>query len=170
MKKIDLGLDFDEIRKRIEIDIGQLKPGKWAKLIGLSPQNISNIHGEARKNQPSLQYIIAVAKHTGKPIEWYLYGREWHQCKFCGDMTDEIKDVCKKVKDIVKSGRPVIIQALRSNIDAFEDNVKQAETIRKLEENVNHLKKLISGDSHTGTGKDAGYQIAQEENVIHVHF
>lgn len=76
MKKIDLGLNFDEIRKRIEIDKSQYKSGEWAKKIGLSKQNISNIHGEKGKNDPSLQYIIAVARTTGKSIEWYLYGED----------------------------------------------------------------------------------------------
>jgi hypothetical protein len=172
VKKIDLGLNFDEIRKRIEIDIGQLKPGKWAEIIGLSPQNISNVHGEARKNQPSLQYIIAVAKYTGKPIEWYLYGdrpavdalvakpagqyhSERHQCRFCGDMSEEIKDICKKVKKILESHHPSAVPALLSNIAAFEDSVKQVEEIEELKRIVDHHTKLLAPDTPNGTGKDA---------------
>ena len=74
MNKFELRLDFDEIRNRIELDMSKIKPGEWAKAIGISKSLISNVHGGSKRQNPPLPYIIAVARHTGKPVEWYLYG------------------------------------------------------------------------------------------------
>ncbi|WP_035242162.1 hypothetical protein [Desulfobacter vibrioformis] len=75
MKKIDLNLNYDEIRTRIEKDKNLFKPGKWAENIGVSPAIISNVHGKSKQN-PSLEYIIAVARFTQKPIEYFLWGQK----------------------------------------------------------------------------------------------
>jgi DNA-binding XRE family transcriptional regulator len=169
MKKIELGLNFSEIRKRIEIDMSQFKAGVWAKKIGVKTNSISNIHGKKGKANPSLEYVVAVARITGKPIEWYLDGDKAalsiHEqrthcrkdlCKFCGDMTEDIKALCERVKNIMESGHRSAVPALLSNITAFEDSVEQAEDLRKLKETVRHLEKLSSSDQHTGTTRAAG--------------
>lgn len=75
MKKIDLNLNYNEIRTRIEKDKNKFKPGKWAENIGVSPATISNVHGKSKQN-PSLEYVIAVAKFTKKSIEYFLWGEE----------------------------------------------------------------------------------------------
>ena len=156
MKKIDLSLNFDEIRKRIEIDKSQYKPGEWAKLIGLSKQNISNIHGKAGKYEPSLQYIIAVARATGKPVEWYLYGekaslriqeppdsydkRKARHCEFCGNMSEEVKELCKKVKEIIESKNIVFASVLKTIIAVFDqykyEGKEKREPLRKLKQKI----------------------------------
>jgi transcriptional regulator with XRE-family HTH domain len=175
VKIIELSLDYKEIKKRIETDKSHFKAGKWSELTGVSKNTISNIHGKAGKHNPSLQYIIAVARVTGKPVEWYLYGdkaapriheqtgtygRQEHPCHFCGDMPDNIKALCKSMKEIVESNHPVIVPALMSNLEAFKYSVKkeqkQDEDLRKLKEKVRHHEKLLSSDQVTGTGRAAG--------------
>jgi DNA-binding XRE family transcriptional regulator len=166
MKKIELGLDFSEIRKRIEIDMSQYRAGMWAKMIGVKTNSISNIHGKKGKANPSLEYVTAVARVTGKPIEWYLYGTQpgeappERHCKFCGDMSDEIKKLCITLKDIIDSKHPVIVPALLSNLEAFKYSVdkerKQDDDIDKLKREVRHLKTLMSSETHSGSGKAAG--------------
>ena len=172
MNKIDLHLEFNKIRERIEIDKSVYKPGRWAESIGVSKTLVSNIHGKSKRQYPPLPYVFAVSKFTGKPIEWYLYGDKpaadaliaepragyqsgSHRCPFCGEMSEEIKDLCKKVKDILESGQSVIVDALKSNIEAFQYSVNQADEIRKLKETVNHHTKLLEADTSPGTGKDA---------------
>ena len=85
------------------------------------------------------------------------YGKpEEHRCPFCGGMSEEMKDLCKRVKDIMESGHPFAVKALESNIDAFEDSVKQAKEIEELKETVRHHSKLLDPVRITGTGKAAG--------------
>jgi hypothetical protein len=161
MSKIDLDLNFAEIRRRIEEEKGQTKPLVWATKVGVKKNVVTNVHGKTQQ-KPSLEYIVAVARATFKPIEWYLYGSpasnlrvmdrgpeyriDRHQCALCDGMSDEIKELCKKVKGIVESGQKVVVDALKSNIEAFQHSVKQAEKIEKL----------LDPDSPGGTGKDAG--------------
>ena len=64
-----MNLNYNEIRNRIEIDIGKMGSKGWADLIGVSINVVSNIHGKAGKHYPSLQYVVAVARVTGKPID-----------------------------------------------------------------------------------------------------
>jgi hypothetical protein len=79
MKIIDFQLNFDDIRNRIELDKSQYRAGKWAELLKVSESLISNIHGgkkekKKKKQNPTLPYIIAVARAMKKPVEYYLYG------------------------------------------------------------------------------------------------
>ena len=74
MKIFDLELNFDEIRERIEIDKSQYKAVRWAEFLKVSESLISNVHAKKKKQNPPLPYIIAVARFTGKPVEYYLYG------------------------------------------------------------------------------------------------
>jgi hypothetical protein len=75
-------------------------------------------------------------------------------------MTDEIKAHCKSVKKIVESRHLVIVPAFLSNLAAFEHSViierDQDADIKKLKDEVNHLKKLMSSDVNTGSGRAAG--------------
>ena len=179
-KKIDLHLNFKEILRRIQTVKDEIyqekKTGnkKWANLVGISESLVSQLHPKKPRKEikePSLEYVTAVARVTEKPYEWYLYGEkephsihepitynkpEEHHCKFCGDMTDEIKALCKKVKEIMESGHTIAVKALESNIDAFEDSVKQAKEIEKLKETVLHHSKLLDPARVTGTGRAAG--------------
>ena len=72
---MNLKLDFDAIRKRIEIDKNAYKQGSWAKFVGVQPNIVSNIHGKIQQN-PSFPYIISVAIATGKSVDYYLWGKE----------------------------------------------------------------------------------------------
>ncbi len=162
MKIVELHLNYDEIRKRIELDKSEYKPGEWAVLTGASKNVISNIHGKAGKHNPSLQYIIAVARATGKPIEWYLYGEKRpdaapkvaeHQAQykteeeFMAQWPEEIRAACRQLKAIMLSNHPWIKPALLSNLAAFQYSVdkekSQDEEIRKHKDAIRTQKKEI---------------------------
>lgn len=75
MSKINLKLDFEAIRERIEKDKSLYKPSIWADRVGVSRNIVTNVHG-AIKQQPSLEYIVAVSKATEKSVDYYLWGKE----------------------------------------------------------------------------------------------
>ena len=70
MNKLDIDLNFNEIRERIEIEIKGKRSKDWADLIGVSKSLISNIHGKSKNQNPPLPYIIAVAQKMGKPTDF----------------------------------------------------------------------------------------------------
>ncbi len=65
-------LNFDTIRKRIENEKDN-HSGSWANFVGVPSNMVSNIHGKMQQN-PSLSYIVNVAKATGKSVDYYLWG------------------------------------------------------------------------------------------------
>ena len=166
MKKLHLIFNYSEIKARIEIDKDQYKVGEWAKNVGMSVPSISNIHGKSSRINPSLEYVIAVARFTGKPVEWYLYGDakpEVHLVKEpsapydCGEhWSDEDIHRCKQLKKILDSNHPIIKPAIISNLDAFEHGIDQANNIDILTKRVNHLEDLIKPGIDTDAGKVAG--------------
>jgi len=123
---------------------------------------------------PESNQLLIIHEITDISIDWLLMGASPYvvhrvtddmppynepteqRCKFCGDMSDEVKDLCRKVKNIMESGHPSAVPALLSNITAFEDSVKQAERIRKLEEKMRHYDKLLDPPRAAGTGRAAG--------------
>ena len=165
MSKINLDLDFDEIRKRIELVKADVKPSTWAKYLVVSKNIVTNIHGET-KQRPSLEYIVAVARFTGKPVEWYLYGdqnptdkgtnliSEPHSAlnadkkpHFCGpDWTDDDVRYCKQLKKILDSKNPVIVPAIISNLAAFEYSVTDEKRKSKEIDDLKSGMKQKSGE------------------------
>lgn len=167
-------LNYDEIRKRIELDKDQYaKKGKdWAKYIGLLPTAISNFHRKKNPRNPSFEYILAVSYKTKKPAEWYLYGIPAEQEKqqevvkadldserpeFCGtEWTEEDILYCKQLKRILDSKHPVIIPMLVSNLAALEHLVneekKKSRKIKNLEKRIEYLEALNEKELNTGTG------------------
>jgi len=181
MKKIELHLNFNEIKKRIEIDKAPYGVGEWADLIGISIASVSNIHGKKGKVKPSIEYIVAVAKVTGKPIEWYLYGTQpENQAKamteeeFMAQWPEEIKNACRQLKEILLSDHPVIKPALLSNLAAFQHSVqeekvhrdrdnKRDEEIRKLRKRIRFLEERDQADPASGTGAAASSSTGKKE-------
>lgn len=166
-KFIDLLLDYEEIRKRITLDMTSFKKYEWADKVKVSKSLITGIHKEegkkGKRTNPSLEYIIAVSNFTGKPVEWYLYGR-WpaltsvdshHTAKeeksdkndtpdfLCG-CDDEIIDACKDVKEILESGNETIAPALVANIKAFKHGVRQDKRLNEIENKINYIEKMNS--------------------------
>lgn len=140
MKKIDLNLDYGAIRKRIEKKKDRLKPSEWAEKIGVARNVVSNIHGKTNQ-PPSLEYIIAVSRATGKAIEYFLWGLESYLCE---DI--EIVGLLEATKQILKSGNQMASDALRRNIEYFsqavEDQaglVKTKERFATVEQRLNNL-------------------------------
>jgi hypothetical protein len=171
MKKLDLHLNFAEIKKRIEADKAQYGVGEWAKLVGTSIATISNIHGKKAKINPSIEYIVAVSRVTRKPVEWYLYGKpsesqpdykvEESRPQFGSEedlmshWPEEIKSACRQLKEILLSDHPVIKPALLSNLAAFQYSVEkeksQDEEIKNLNRRLQHLEEYHKAKQPTGT-------------------
>ena len=76
MSKIHLGLDFAAIRERLNKEKQRFKHSEWLKTVGVNPRIVTNVHGKTAQ-RPSLEYIVAVAKATHKPIEYYLWGESY---------------------------------------------------------------------------------------------
>ena len=68
-------LDFDAVKVRIEEFKNRFRPSEWAKMIGVSANVVSNIHGKTGQ-KPSMEYITYVSMATGKSIDYFLLGRE----------------------------------------------------------------------------------------------
>jgi transcriptional regulator with XRE-family HTH domain len=161
MKKIDLHLDYAEIKCRIEADKDQYGVGEWAKMVGVSIATVSNIHGKKAKVKPSIGYIVAVARVIGKPIEWYLYGEkqtfqaaesrpEYNMPGQNSPIDDplagcseDIRKACLKLKDIYESNDEVIVPALRANLAAFHDSIGRRTTIKELKKDLDYLKREV---------------------------
>jgi hypothetical protein len=74
MKKIDLNLNYDKILRRIDEDKARYKVGEWAEMMEMSIGSVSNIHGKSSRINPSIEYVVKVARKMCKPVDWYLYG------------------------------------------------------------------------------------------------
>jgi len=170
MKKIDLSLNYDEIKKRIELDKEKHKVGEWAKHTGANSASISNIHGKKTKTNPSLEHIVAVSNFTGKPTEWYPHGRwpapppanislaaeELNPYKnnlgdfLCG-CRKRTTDARKDIKEVLESDNDSVADALLSNIKVFKHAVKQDQRITELENKIKYIvgesSKMQSGAS-----------------------
>lgn len=152
-------LNFNEIRKRIEIDNANYRSKDWAGLIGVSVSLVSNIHGKSKKQNPPLPYIIAVARAMKRPVEWYLYGEMPPGPEASVPEDPQVRDAISQLKEIFASNDKLIIPALQTNLAAFHGAIKRAVVIRELKEDVKLLKsevkhlKLLNepGESRTGT-------------------
>lgn len=162
MKKIDLGLDFIAIREQIELDKKNYSSTVWAKETRMSKSSISNIHGKKRAVPPSLDYIVAVAAFTKKPIEWYLYGRN-NSPDFMCDWPEEHKKACKLLKEILDSSDDDTIDAIHSNLKAFRKSVKKDAIIKKLVNDVEELRRGMSSGRPTGIGVVASSNTGKPE-------
>ena len=172
--KIDLDFDFGEIRERIERDFrGKYNQVEWANNVKVTQGLVSNVHkkDKNKRSNPSLEYVIAVARFTGKPVEWYLYGTPAEQEKqqevvkadldserpeFCGtEWTEEDILYCKQLKRILDSKHPVIIPMLVSNLAAFEHLVneekKKSRKVKNLEKRIEYLEALNEKELNTGS-------------------
>lgn len=105
MSKIDLNLDFDAIRERIDKEKHGIKPSIWADKVGVSRNVVTNIHGSV-KQKPSLEYIVAVSKATNKSVDYYLWGtKETNKPELKNDIPQVIvehQDLIKRYADPVQ--------------------------------------------------------------------
>jgi hypothetical protein len=76
MKKNQVPIDFEAVTRRIEKEMKGYKRSVWAEKVGVTINVVSNIHGASSKQDPPLKYILAVSVATGKPMDYYLWGRE----------------------------------------------------------------------------------------------
>jgi transcriptional regulator with XRE-family HTH domain len=170
MKKINLCLNYGEILSRIDKDKALYGVGEWAKSVGVSINTVSNIHGKSARINPSIEYVVAIARFTRKPIEWYLYGeksenesKSMSEEEFMAKWPKEIQDACRKLKDILLSDDPVIKPALLSNLAAFQQSLEQKEEIRKLSRRLQFLEERHKAKRHTGTDGAASSSTGKTE-------
>ncbi len=51
----------------------------WAEKIGVKINVVSNIHSARARQNPSLNYILAVSLATRKPMDYFLWGRTFNK-------------------------------------------------------------------------------------------
>ena len=162
-KIIILNLFSKRLKELIDLRL-KITQKAFADQIGIAENYLSMVLNE--KSGPSADMLAGLFLHHSEHLEWLLTGKEIapgllaepraeygagdQHCEFCGDMTDEIKDLCKKVKAIVESKHPTAVPALLSNIAAFEDSVKQTERIDNLEKEVKRLSANPTGAVKSG--------------------
>ena len=76
MKINEIPIDYNAVTRRIEKEMEGYKRSAWAENVGVTINVVSNIHGASAKQNPSLKYILAVSLATGKPMDYYLWGRD----------------------------------------------------------------------------------------------
>ena len=146
-----LQLNFEDIRKRIEIEKNAFRGGSWAKFVGVSPNIVSNIHGKIQQ-KPSFTYIISVAKATGKSVDYYLWGDESgqsikveHADSTTQKIINEHVDIIKKFKDpmVGKDANQWLVELQDSDKDLFK---KAIDSIKKLRDAARVLKDIPPGN------------------------
>jgi hypothetical protein len=154
MKKINLGLNFNEIIDRIEkeMSIQGLKPSQWAAKVGVKINLISNIHGKTRQI-PSLEYIIAVARATKKPVEYYLYGENINNEKDGVIDAGPIGELISKTKAILESETDYA-ESLGTNIKTSYKALELEKRTSTLEDTCQQLAKKVN-DLETASNKDS---------------
>ena len=86
MKNSHVDIDFDEVLKRIEKEMEGYSRTEWANKVGVRINVVSNIHGANARQNPSLNYILAVSVATRKPMDYFLWGRASYQPSDLPDM------------------------------------------------------------------------------------
>ena len=112
--------------------------------------------------KPSLETLFLICDKFDVSIDWLLTGKEPRDtasmsqyavneeqthdaggvphCPFCGEMTEEVKEICKKVKEITECDN-VLFASLLKTIIAFFDQYKyegkeKREPLRKLKQKI----------------------------------
>ena len=144
MKKSGLDLDYEQIRERIEKEKAGIKPSVWAQRVGVAPNVVSNVHGKTRQN-PSLEYIIYVAKATKRPVEYYLWGEDEKKKSelHIADPDPEVAELLEQARGVLKSGNQVAFEALKHNIRYFNQAVAAEKRVEELENSHRELEKKM---------------------------
>lgn len=124
-------MNLEEIRARIEKEKDSYSKREWISLTGVTPQIIGNIHGVTRQN-PSLEYVIAVAVAVGKPISYFLWGDSGPRSKPQNCCLVDLKhfqrhskrfDLHQKLDDILTSKEQRTMEAIELNINEFHEKI-----------------------------------------------
>jgi len=156
MSKIDLKLDYSAVINRINKEKQRVKPTEWARMVGVSKNIVSNVHGKMGQ-KPSIEYIIAVARATRKPVEYYLWGTSSLSYGMKseieaetvppGDVAEGVAgykqtsedDLLAMTKEVLRSGTSYAV-SLTANIRSFYEAVQ---TKKKLEARVENERRLL---------------------------
>ena len=116
------------------------KPSKWAARVGVSPNVVSNIHGKTKQN-PSLEYIIAVSKATSTSMEFLLWGGKEDAPIL--DEDPEIAELLDGARKVLTSGNPIAFDALERNIRYFAHAVATEKRMEILEAEMDEMKHMV---------------------------
>lgn len=130
MSRINININFDLVRDRIDLDLKGYKRAEWARQVGVSKNVVTNIHGST-KQKPSLEYIVAVSIFTRKPVDYYLWGTKDQEIKV------KTPEVIKRAKQILTSGNSNAATML-------EMHINQLESIIEAEKERDELKRKVS--------------------------
>jgi len=75
MKNIYVDIDFKKVLQRIEKEMEGYSRTEWANKVGVKINVVSNIHGANARQNPSLNYILAVSVATRKSMDYFIWGR-----------------------------------------------------------------------------------------------
>lgn len=89
MKNAYVDIDFNEVLQRIEKEMEGYSRTEWANKVGVKINVVSNIHGANARQNPSLNYILAVSVATRKTMDYFLWGRSSY-------ISDELHDMMVK--------------------------------------------------------------------------
>ena len=149
MSKIDLQLNFDEIVKRIELDKDLYKPSEWADKVGVAKNIISNVHGKI-KQKPSLEYIVAVSKATGKPVDYYLWGKEFDKPPSIENDFNNLTRIVFEHQDLVRRFKnPQRAKEINEDLllleDVDDDGIEEVKKIIKIKLEIKGVLKKSDG-------------------------
>ena len=130
MSKINLEIDFTAVVERIDVFKDGLKPAEWAKLVKVSQNVVSNVHG-AVKQKPSLEYIVAVAKACNVGVDYLLWGDERQRFYVPNDRNLEF---LRMAAYVLSSDNAETASTLEANIAIFHKVVLRESGKKETEE------------------------------------
>jgi transcriptional regulator with XRE-family HTH domain len=126
---------ISNINKLVEREGGQQL---FADKIGVDRSTVSRWC--AGKTIPDLKQAIAISQNLNISLDSLLLGKEPGGDFMCG-WDEESIEACKVLKEILESGDKMARAAILSNLDAFKDSIDKNKRIKRLEEDVEQLKK-----------------------------
>lgn len=134
-----------------------LKPSKWAEKVGVSRNVVANIHGGTQQ-KPSLEYIAAVSRSTGRSMNYLLWGEEEEEegsgvgvmPAVASARTATVLDplgIARSMELLAKiyaADDAVYIRAISANLMAFADAVETKARANDLENRMREMEKDLA--------------------------
>lgn len=133
MKKILVDINFNEVRARIEQEMKGYTRTEWANKVGVKINVVSNIHGANARQNPSLNYILAVSVATRKPMDYFLWGRVSY---IPSELPDPmVKEDEKTYSDVVTT-KDIVVSAIQ--------DLEMGKRVRYWREDIGHSIEEVS--------------------------
>jgi transcriptional regulator with XRE-family HTH domain len=154
MKKILVDINFNEVRARIEQEMEGYTRTDWANKVGVKINVVSNIHGANAKQNPSLNYILAVSVATRKPMDYFLWGQVAY---IPSELPDPmVKEDEKTYSDVVTT-KDIVVSAIQDlemgkRVRYWREDLgfSLAEVSKRSGLSVDLIKRIEAGN-HTST-------------------